>query len=324
MPHTRLLRALAIALSVLLHATGAGAAEPARRVASLKITTLSTMRADDGIGEWGYAALVEVDGKRILFDTGARPRTVLENARELGIDLATVEDVVLSHNHGDHTGGLLTLRRELASTNPRALSRAHVGEGIFARRVSARGAEGNGLLPDRAAYEASGASFIVHARPVELAPGVWLTGPVPRAHPERNYSAGGTVRLASGDVPDTIPEDTSLVVATQDGLVVLTGCGHAGIVNIVELARSIVPSAALLAVIGGLHLFDASDEVLAWTGRQLKAAGLRHLLAAHCTGIEATFLLRRELGLERGSAVVAAVGSSFTLGKGIDPLDLAR
>ncbi len=313
--------ALAVAIGCIGGAS-ARAAEP-QRVSALKITTLSTMLADDGIGEWGYAALVEVDGKRILFDTGARPRTVLENARELGIDLSTVEDVVLSHNHGDHTGGLLTLRRELAKASPSALGRAHVGEGIFSPRPSPRG-EGNGLLPDKAAYEASGARFVVHDGPFELLPGVWLTGPVPRVHPEKNYSPGGVLGLGASEAPDTIPEDSSLVIATQDGVVVLSGCGHAGIVNIVERARGIAGAAPLLAVIGGLHTFEASDEALAWTGAKLKAAGIRYLLAAHCTGIEATFRLRRELGLERATAVVAAVGSSFTLGAGIDPRVLAR
>jgi 7,8-dihydropterin-6-yl-methyl-4-(beta-D-ribofuranosyl)aminobenzene 5'-phosphate synthase len=324
MQELRSLLARAAALWLTSWAAVGLAAEAPQRVAALKITTLSTMLADEGIGEWGYAALVEADGKRILFDTGARPRTVLDNARELGIDLSSVEDVVLSHNHGDHTGGLVTLRRELATSNPRALARAHVGEGIFARRVSPSGVDSNGLLPEKAAYEASGARFVVHGKAVEIAPGVWLTGPVPRIHPEKSYASGLTLELPTGTAPDTIPEDGSLVIATAQGLVVLTGCGHAGIVNIVEHARKLVPSAPLLAVIGGLHTFDASDELLAWTGKELKAAGIRYLLAAHCTGIEATFRLRQELGLERRTAVVAAVGSSFTLGKGIDPLDLAR
>ena len=91
---------------------------PLHKVASLKITILSTMLADRGMGEWGFSALVEADGHRILFDTGLHPETVLHNARELGIDLSTVTDVVLSHHHGDHTGGLLALRRELSKASP--------------------------------------------------------------------------------------------------------------------------------------------------------------------------------------------------------------
>ena len=75
---------------------------------ALRVTVLSTMLTDHtGVGEWGFAALVEVDGRRLLFDTGERPETVLQNARELGIDLSTVTDIVLSHHHADHAGGLL-------------------------------------------------------------------------------------------------------------------------------------------------------------------------------------------------------------------------
>src|SRR5215831_9123441 len=88
-----------------------------RTVRSLQVKVLSTMLSGNpraGIGEWGFAAIVEVDGRRILFDTGARPDTVLKNAKELGVDLANVKDVILSHNHADHTSGLVTLRREFA------------------------------------------------------------------------------------------------------------------------------------------------------------------------------------------------------------------
>jgi hypothetical protein len=87
-----------------------------------------------GIGEWGLAALVEVDGKRLLVDTGSHPETVLRNAEELKIDLAGVTDVVLTHAHPDHRG-LITLRRELMKRDPHALERAHVGTDFFAVRV---------------------------------------------------------------------------------------------------------------------------------------------------------------------------------------------
>ncbi len=116
---------------------GAGAA-PAR-VKTLEVVVLSTMLADRaGVGEWGFSALVETGGHRILFDTGARPETVLQNARELKIDLSDVTEVILSHHHGDHVGGLLTLRRELAKQNPDALKKAYVGAGIFLSRPGPR------------------------------------------------------------------------------------------------------------------------------------------------------------------------------------------
>ncbi|MEJ0054832.1 MAG: MBL fold metallo-hydrolase [Bacteroidota bacterium] len=109
------------------------------KVKSLKVTILSTMLADEGIGEWGFSALVEVDGRKILFDTGARPETVLTNIGELNVDLSDVTDVFISHNHKDHTGGLLRLREEMSRKNPTALSVVHAGEGVFYPRDGSRG-----------------------------------------------------------------------------------------------------------------------------------------------------------------------------------------
>jgi 7,8-dihydropterin-6-yl-methyl-4-(beta-D-ribofuranosyl)aminobenzene 5'-phosphate synthase len=105
---------------------------------------------------------------------------------------------------------------------------------------------------------------------------------------------------------------------------VISGCGHAGIINTLEYARKTVRDMPVEAAIGGFHLFGASDAVLQWTGERLRALGVRNLLGAHCTGIEAVFRLRQVAGLARSTAVVAAVGSAFTLGKGIESPPLAR
>jgi 7,8-dihydropterin-6-yl-methyl-4-(beta-D-ribofuranosyl)aminobenzene 5'-phosphate synthase len=299
-------------------------AEPGPRVRSLRVRILSTMLADAGIGEWGFAALVEADGQRILFDTGARPETVLQNARELEIDLTGVRDVVLSHNHSDHTGGLLALRREFMKKDSASLSRAHVGKGLFLPRVRPNGEEASYVLGIRKDYEETGAAFVEHDAPVALVPGVWLTGPVPRVHDERNWSPGLKLRGPGGLVEDTVPEDQSLVVDTDKGLVVISGCGHAGIVNTVDFARRTVRPAPMHALIGGFHLFAADDAKLDWTADRLREAGVENFVGAHCTGIEAVYRLRAKLGLARATAVVGAVGSSFELGKGIDPRLLAR
>jgi 7,8-dihydropterin-6-yl-methyl-4-(beta-D-ribofuranosyl)aminobenzene 5'-phosphate synthase len=280
------------------------------------------MLADAGVGEWGYAALVQVDGRKFLFDTGARPETVLRNAQEMGLDLSDVTDVIISHNQIDHTAGLLTLRRELSAVNPAAMSRVHVARGAFWSRPNAQGGERNSLVMLRADYESTGGVFIEHDGPTELAPGVWFTGPVPRVHPERNFGAG-QVRSPQGLIEDNVPDDASLVFNTGSGLVVLAGCSHAGIVNIATYARTILAEPRVHGIVGGLHLFSASDEVLDWTGNQLRQFGVEYFLAGHCTGIEATYRLRELLGLTRRNAVVSAVGSSFTLGTGIDPLRVA-
>lgn len=293
---------------------------------SAKVTVLSTMLADmTGIGEWGFAALVEVDGYRLLFDTGAREETVLRNAEELKVDLSGVTDVVLTHHHSDHTGGLLTLRKALAAKNPAALSRAHVATGIFLpRRYEGGALSGNPMPAVREAYEATGGKLLEHAKAEKLAPGVWITGPVARRYPERNYPR--TVRLlaARGPAEDDVPEDQSLVVDTEEGLVVITGCGHAGIGNILAQARAMVPGVPVRAVLGGLHLLDADEAALAWTAERMREAGVRHLLGAHCTGLEAVYRLRALAGLDRGTAVVGAVGSTYSTTAGIDPRWLAH
>jgi 7,8-dihydropterin-6-yl-methyl-4-(beta-D-ribofuranosyl)aminobenzene 5'-phosphate synthase len=282
-----------------------------------------------GVGEWGFAAVLEVDGRRLLVDTGARAETVLQNASELKVDLSTITDLVITHNHADHTGGLLVLRRELAKKNPAALSRAHVPKGIFYPRPLPGGREDNGLLPLKARYEATGGVFVEHAGPSPVIPGVIMLGPVPRVHPERNWSSpvGGEprrVQTPEGLVEDNVPEDTSLVVDTAEGLVLISGCGHSGIVNAMEFARKSVRAAPVYAAMGGFHLFAASDETLAWTAGKLKEFGVRHLMGAHCTGIEAVFRLRQLVGLTRETAIVGAVGASYTHGKGFDATVLAR
>jgi 7,8-dihydropterin-6-yl-methyl-4-(beta-D-ribofuranosyl)aminobenzene 5'-phosphate synthase len=292
------------------------------RVRAVKVVVLSTMLADSGIGEWGFAALVEADGHRILFDTGARPDTVLRNARELGVDLAGVRDVVLSHNHGDHTGGLVALRREYAKSSPDALSRAWVGRGIFLPRVPAPAS--GGMAAVRSAYESDGGRFFEVDEPRELFPGIWLTGPVPRVNPERNWSGTGRIQTEKGSVEDNLPEDQALVFDTDRGLVVLFGCGHAGVVNTLTHARRVVREAPVHAVLGGLHLFEKDDATLDWTADHLRELGVANLLGAHCTGLEAVYHLRARLGLDRAHCVVGAVGASYTLDGGIDPLKLAR
>src|SRR5262249_25936000 len=147
------------------------------------------------------------NGRRILFDTGARPETVLRNARELMIDLSGVTDVILSHHHGDHVGGLLTLRRGLSQQNGDALKRAYVGDGIFLSRPAPDGREANEALALKKEFEAMGGSFVVVKGPTELFPGAWLTGPVPRTHPERNWSLTRTIRHEDGrTVEDNVPE----------------------------------------------------------------------------------------------------------------------
>jgi 7,8-dihydropterin-6-yl-methyl-4-(beta-D-ribofuranosyl)aminobenzene 5'-phosphate synthase len=150
----------------------AGTLDSAKQVHSLKITILTTMLVGDtiGIGEWVFSALVEADGHRVLLDTGNHPETVLQNARDLGIDLSNVRGVILTHNYGDHVGGLLTLPCEMMKQKPDALSVTRVSKGIFySRPLPDR--EGNRMIAIRKDYEATAGKFIEHNGWAEIFPG---------------------------------------------------------------------------------------------------------------------------------------------------------
>ena len=315
----------ALVLLPLVGLTLAAQVDPAYQVRSLSVEVLSTMlTSDEGIGEWGFSAVVEADGHRILFDTGARPNTVLNNAKELGVDLGSITEVVLSHNHADHTGGLMTLRRAVLEKNAAALSQAYVGQGIFAARRSEQGKPLEFMATTKRDYEASGGKFIEYDHPVEVWNGVWLTGPVPRKYPERNWSGKTQIQTPEGWKEDTIPEDMSLVINTAQGLVVVSGCGHSGIINTLDYARSTVRKAPIHAAIGGFHLYQLDDEKLQWTAAKLREFGLGNFLGAHCTGIEAVYRIRELTGLDRKRCSVGAVGAVYDLNKGLDPGSIAR
>jgi 7,8-dihydropterin-6-yl-methyl-4-(beta-D-ribofuranosyl)aminobenzene 5'-phosphate synthase len=328
MKQTRYLAFLALAVLMAiapLYARPSASQSSARRtVKSVDVKILSTKLADEGFGEWGFAALVTVDGRRILFDTGANEDTVQRNLKALKLDLADVDAVILSHNHWDHVTGLLPLRRQYAGKSPKALSRMYGGRGIFWPRLGPSGQVDDSMARIRKDYEATGATVTEVSQPIELMPGVWLTGPVPRVHPERNWSGAGRVRSPAGDVEDTIPEDMALVIQTDQGLVFVFGCGHAGVINTLEHARKAIDPAPVKAIIGGLHLFAADDKHLEWTATKLKTFGVQQLVGAHCTGIEAVYRIRDLAGLTRQTCMVGAVGATYSLANGINAGRVAR
>jgi len=293
----------------------------------VKVTVLSSNLANGAtVGEWGLSAFVEVDGNCILFDAGRYPDTVIKNAAVLNVDLSCVTDVVLSHFHFDHTTGLLPLLDNLREINPEAIQRVHVANGFFSsRRTASSGseAESNQMIDLRDSIEAQGVEFLIHAEAAEIFPAVWVSGPVERRHLEQNYSANLNVAMDGDWVRDFVPESQALVVRTDEGPIVLLGCGHSGVVNALDHIQDTIQDEAVHALMGGLHLFAASDETLEWTAQRLLEIGVENLMAGHCTGIEPLMRLRAGLNLDRSTAVVGAVGSSFVLGEGIHPTVIA-
>jgi 7,8-dihydropterin-6-yl-methyl-4-(beta-D-ribofuranosyl)aminobenzene 5'-phosphate synthase len=173
-------------------------------------------------------------------------------------------------------------------------------------------------------FEGTGGKFVVVDQPQEIAPGVWLTGPVPRTYPEKNYPGGIEVKEGDQWVEDNVPDDQSLIFNTPRGLVLLAGCGHSGLINTLEFARKTIRSAPVGAAIGGFHLYNAKDEQIDWTAGKLKEYQTAQILGAHCTGIESVYRLRAKLGLSRHDCVVGTIGATFDLKNGIKTGPIAR
>jgi 7,8-dihydropterin-6-yl-methyl-4-(beta-D-ribofuranosyl)aminobenzene 5'-phosphate synthase len=116
----------------------------------------------------------------------------------------------------------------------------------------------------------------------------------------------------------------ALICNTDRGLVVLTGCGHAGVVNIIAYAQAFIRPARVYGLIGGFHLNDATAETVSWTSEKLQAFGVDNILGGHCTDFENVYQFRRELPLDSEHAAVGRVGSTFELKNGIDPRWVAK
>ena len=185
----RLTVLVALALLLVPRIAGAQLKASGHRVSSLEIKVLSTMLADiQGFGEWGFAALVEVDGRRILFDTGANEDTVLRNLKVLNVALNDVDTVILSHHHADHTTGLLTLRRQLMTASPRALSKVYAGRGLFWPRIGTNSEVDDRMGRIRKEFEATGGTVVEVTGPTEIAARRLADRSRAALQPERNWS----------------------------------------------------------------------------------------------------------------------------------------
>ena len=294
--------------------------------ADVNVTLLATNVADQlgpmtTQGEFSFSAWVEVGDRAFLFDTGWTPDNVLSNASTLGIDLSRAEDLILSHHHYDHVGGIETLRKELSKINPKALSRIHVASGMFASRPEPDGREDNLMLGIRRRMEATGAKFLVYDQPTEITPGVWVSGPIPRVHDEKNYPVGPGWMLEQGTelVPDFVPESQVLVVQAKGGPIVVTGCAHAGLINSLEYSKAKISELPPKAAIGGFHLYAASDEVMTWTSQRISDLQVSYLVGAHCTGIGRVFTIRKRAKMDHSRIRVGAIGTRFNGAQGIVP-----
>lgn len=243
-------------------------------------------------GEHGLAFLIETGSGCVLFDTGQSGKVLLHNLELLGIEPKAINALAISHAHYDHTGGLPALLDQVAGIP------LHAHPDLFRERFSRR--EGSlrsvGLPLEREALEQR-LELRLSAEPAEILPGVWTTGEITdRAEPE-GRSANHLVRGAEDWEPDPYRDDMALVLETDEGLAMICGCCHAGLLNTLAHARRAF-GANITAVAGGTHLLHADEAHLRRVIEVLRELGVPRLYLNHCTGQRAYVALAQAFGKE--------------------------
>jgi len=288
------------------------------KTSEYEITILATNIANfGGVGEWSFSALLENEKESILFDTGFDEDTVLHNAQLLGKDLSKVEKVILSHFHGDHTGGLLKLRKTYMNINSKAFSQVYVADGFFEQRYdkdgNLRGFIGgfddvNEFIKET---DAMGINFKIIKEPHEISENLILSGPVERIFESVVVSPGFYVKEEGKFVDDLLKDDQSLGIKTKKGWYMMSGCGHSGMMNTAHKFQQI-ENKDIYGAIGGFHLFRSSDEVISKTATSLKSFGLKQLVGGHCTGIHAARKIADIASINRNNLSHGAIGTVVT------------
>jgi 7,8-dihydropterin-6-yl-methyl-4-(beta-D-ribofuranosyl)aminobenzene 5'-phosphate synthase len=261
----------------------------------IKLTTLSENTAGmvGLLAEWGLSILVEVDSYKVLLDTGL-DISAAYNAVVMGIDLSTVDRIVLSHGHRDHTGGLRhvlnAMRRKIE-----VIAHPDIWASKYSRTFSKQ-EQYAGIPFAREALENWGASFRLTKEPVWVTDNIVTSGEIPM-HTEYEKVDSELFVKEDGELrPDPLNDDLALIVKAEMGLIVILGCGHRGMINTLHHAQAITGEKRIHMVIGGTHLMHASREQIDLTIAELKELGVQKVGVSHCTGLPAAAILFQEFG----------------------------
>jgi len=250
-------------------------------------------------GQHGISFLIEVVTgnmrRRILFDAGQSGKPILYNMGNLRLNPKEIDMIFLSHCHYDHTGGLVEIlkavgRKVPVVAHPNIFRRNLVKEEKF-RHV--------GIKETKEETEKYGAVWILDSQPRKLMEGIITTGEIPKAERvdfEKEVTLGLYTIEDGMLIRDEMLDDISLVIQTGEGLVIVSGCSHAGIVSITNKSKQITGSPKVKAIIGGYHLIDAEDERIKKTVKSLKELEVK-IYTGHCTGLRAECEFLREFGV---------------------------
>jgi len=251
----------------------------------IKLTTLceNTVSGPGFTAEWGWSIHIQSDGLNILFDTGANIATV-KNADKLGIDLKALDMIILSHSHQDHTGGLREVLKRTG--HPEILAHPAIWIPKYKKRKPEKPAEFNGIPYRMEEIEKHAVLKLIQGS-VQLSDAIMTTGEVAlttdfeKLDPDFYVNENGTLR------PDDFPDDLALIIKAPQGLVIVLGCAHRGVINTIQHARKITGEESVHAVIGGTHLFPKKKPQVQKTIDALKEIGVGNIGVSHCTGMDA-------------------------------------
>ncbi len=255
----------------------------------MKIVTLVDNHAVDGIGcasEHGFSAYIEYGNRKILFDTGCG-ELVLRNARALGVDLSLIDTLIISHGHYDHGGGVLSL---LETFSYPSLS-LYTGEGIFKRKFVKEEEGEKELGPGFDSRSLADHGLIHHevARSLSIGEGIHLISHFSGAD-NADLNPRFLIDEEAGEQIDPFNDEISLLLESPEGAIFIVGCSHPGIMRMVERVKREF-GFPIRVLIGGIHLYDATDEKRSRVLDQLIAEDIGQLALSHCTGDEAAHYL---------------------------------